>query len=140
MKLEILKENGLKSTKSRKLVLRVLEEKQVPMTVEEVYQLSRSQLPINYSTVYRILLAFADKSIVLKSVGIDGMFYFRYNNHKQVHSVICTDCHKKIVIEDCPMEDVVNMLVEKTGFRITGLILEFIGQCPECYNNPNANV
>jgi Fur family ferric uptake transcriptional regulator len=36
------------------------------------------------------------------------------------------------MIEECPIEEIVIKLINKTGFHITGHNLEFVGECPNC--------
>lgn len=128
----ILKKNGLRATESRKAVLDVLEESHKPMTADEIYLHSRQLHELNYSTVYRILSALTEKSIILKSIGGDGIAYFQLNNHNHSHYLVCSECHKRIPIDGCPLDEMGKKLVEETGFLITGHNLEFIGECPDC--------
>lgn len=128
----ILKKNGLRTTESRKLVLEVLEKKQEPMTADEIFLQVKQQHGLNFSTVYRILSALTEKNITLKCVGGNGIAYYQLNNHSHSHYLVCSECHKRIPIEGCPLNEISDKLVEKTGFHITGHNLEFIGECPEC--------
>lgn len=133
----ILKKNGLRITENRKLVLEVLEEKHEPMTADEIYLMARQKRELNYSTVYRILSILTDKNIILKNVGGNGISYYQLNNHNHSHYLVCSECHKRIPIDGCPLDEISDKLVEKTGFHITGHNLEFIGECPECIKKEN---
>lgn len=132
MQEDILKKNGLRITKNRMLVLGILSDRQEPLTADEIYLKARQLNDLNFSTVYRILSALSNKSIVLKSVGGDGVSYYQLNNHNHSHYLVCSECHKRIPIDECPLKEIGDRLVEKTGFHITGHNLEFIGECPEC--------
>lgn len=129
---DLLKKYGLKHTENRTIILSVLDGSKEPLTADEIFLQTREQKGMNFSTVYRTLSALSDKSIVLKSMGGDGKAYFQINNHKHSHYLVCSECRKRIPIEGCPLEDIGEKLVEKTGFHITGHNLEFIGECPEC--------
>lgn len=129
---KILKENGLRITDNRRLVLDLLESGQEPMTTDEIYLEARKKSELNFSTVYRILSVLTEKNIVLKSIREDGKYYYQINNHNHSHYLICSECRKRIPIEDCPLKEIGEKLVEQTGFHITGHNLEFIGECPEC--------
>ena len=129
---EILKKNGLKVTEGRKLVLEALEDQHTPLTAEEVYQKIKLQVPIDQSTVYRILSVFSDKEITMKSIGGDGVSYYQLNNHNHGHYLVCKECHKKVMIDECPIEEIMQKLTDQTGFHITGHNLEFVGECSEC--------
>ncbi len=132
MQEHILKNSGLKITESRKLVLKALEEGHDPMTAEDIYKQVRQQHALNFSTVYRILSALTEKNITFKSVGSDGLFYYQLKDHNHSHYLVCSECHKRVSIEGCPLHEIDEKLTEKTGFNITGHNLEFIGECPEC--------
>lgn len=132
MQEEILKQNGLKITQNRKLILGILEAEQEPMTADEIYLQAKQQHDLNFSTVYRILSVFTQKNILLKSVGGNGTSYYQLNNHNHSHYLVCSQCRKRIAIDECPLDEIGAKLVEKTGFHITGHNLEFIGECPEC--------
>jgi Fur family ferric uptake transcriptional regulator len=133
----ILKQNGLRITENRKIVLNVLEEKHEPMTADEIFLKARKQHGLNYSTIYRILSVLTEKNIILKSVGGNGISYYQLNNHNHSHYLVCSQCHKRIPIDGCPLDELGERLVEKTGFHITGHNLEFIGECPECMGKKN---
>jgi Fe2+/Zn2+ uptake regulation proteins len=129
---DILKKNGLRITENRRLILEILEKEQEPMTADEIFLEMRKQRELNFSTVYRILSALTEKEILLKSIGGDKIAYYQLNKHNHSHYIVCSECRKRVPIEDCPLEEIGEKLVEKTGFHITGHNLEFIGECPEC--------
>jgi len=129
----LLKENGLKITKSRKLVLEVLEKAQEPMSAEEIFLNVRNQVELNFSTVYRTLSTLTKKFIILKNLNGDGKSYYQINNHKHSHYLVCSICRKRILIDGCPLEEMATNLKKKTGFHIITHNLEFVGECPECY-------
>lgn len=132
MQEDILRKSGLKVTENRKQVLKVLEEEQGPLSADEIFQKMKQQNSLDYSTVYRILSIFTKKNIILKNVGGNGIAYYQLNDDNHSHYLICSQCHKKVMIEGCPLEEISQKLVEKTGFHITGHNLEFIGECPDC--------
>ncbi len=123
---------GLKKTENRMHIMEILEENSEPMTAETIFVEMRKKHTCNFSTVYRILSILTEKGIVLKSTDTDKKAYFQMNNAKHNHYLTCMKCHKKIPIDGCPLEKMGRELKEKTGFRIMGHNLEFIGECPEC--------
>ena len=52
---KILKENNLKYTKGRELVLEVIKKADLPISAEDVYNLVNKKVSLNLSTVYRTL-------------------------------------------------------------------------------------
>ncbi len=133
MQENVFKKNGLKNTESRKIILEVFEKTHEPMTAEEIFLLTRQRHELNFSTVYRTLSTLTEKGIILKNVGGDGKAYFQINSNKHSHYLVCSDCRKRIPIDGCPLEEIGQNLVKQTGFHITGHNLEFIGECPECF-------
>ena len=129
---DILKNNGLKSTKSRKLILEVLGKTHEPLNAEEIFIHSKHQGELNFSTVYRTLSTLTQKLIILKSIAGDGISYYQINNRNHSHYLVCSVCKKRILIDSCPLEEMTVNLEKKTGFHISGHNLEFIGECPEC--------
>lgn len=130
----ILKSNALKNTKSRTAVLRILEEHAAPMTAEEVHALAAAMAELSLSTTYRTLATLSDKGIVLRNLSQDGKYYYQLNSHQHRHHLICTRCGTLIPIDGCPLDELERHLCEKTGFKITGHNLEFLGLCPKCAN------
>jgi len=131
--LDILKKNGLKSTKSRKLILEVLKKSQEPMSAQKIYVNVRHQGELDFSTVYRTLSTLNEKSIIIKNIEGDGKAYYQINNHNHSHYLVCFECKKRILIDACPLEELTKNLEKITGFHISGHKLEFIGECPECF-------
>ena len=129
---DILKKNGLKSTKSRKLILEVLEKSKEPMSAQKIFNNVRHQGELDFSTVYRTLSTLTDKSIIIKNIEDNGRAYYQINNHNHSHYLICSECKKRILIDACPLEEMAKNLEKITGFHISGHKLEFIGECPEC--------
>lgn len=129
---DLFKKNGLKGTENRKAIVAILSSNPEPMTAENIFIEMRKKREVNFSTVYRILSILSEKGILLKCAGNDGKAYFQINNEEHSHYLTCVRCHRKIPIDCCPLEQIGKELVKKTGFRIMGHNLEFLGECPEC--------
>jgi Fur family ferric uptake transcriptional regulator len=131
---EILRQEGLKYTKQRASILKVLTESEQPVSAEEVFlALQRLSVNANLSTVYRILESLASKGIVLKtSIGSDTKALFEMNSSVHKHRMICINCRKMTSVEDCPLDEYEKMLMDRTGFDVTGHKLEIYGYCEKC--------
>ena len=130
---EILKREGMKSTKHRNSILLLLEQAEHPITAEELYiSLREKTATINLSTVYRTLDTFVSKNLVIKSTMDDGKARYELNHHEHKHHLFCVNCHKVISIEDCPMEELQGILKKKMDFEVTGHKLEIYGYCHNC--------
>ncbi len=139
MSYSIFKEKGLKDTINRELVFDVMDEYKGPMTAEQIYNLVYVKKKADFSTIYRTLSVFTEKNITNKCMGTDGVAYYQLYNQHHAHYIVCSECHKKIIIDECPLVKASEDLMEKTGFQITGHNLEFIGICPECILKNNKN-
>jgi len=130
---EILKREGMKSTRHRNSILLLLERSEHPITAEELYvSLREKTASINLSTVYRTLDTFVSKNLVIKSTMEDGKARYELNHHEHKHHLFCVGCHKVISIEDCLMEDLQKILKKKIDFDVTGHKLEIHGYCHNC--------
>lgn len=131
---EILRHAGLKYTKQRASILKVLKESEQPVSAEQIFlELQRNGTNANLSTVYRILESLAAKGIVLKtSIGSDTKALFEMNSSVHKHRMICINCRDMTSVEGCPLEEYEKMLKDRTGFDVTGHKLEIYGYCEKC--------
>lgn len=129
-----LKNNGLKSTKSRKAILNVLQKSKNPIDVEQIYQrLRENEVAVNLSTVYRALDTLHEKGLVSKlSIMNSERMLFEYNNIEHRHYLVCVDCQKIITISTCPLASYERMLESETNFKIDGHKLYLYGHCVDC--------
>lgn len=132
-----LVEKGLKVTPHRECILKIIEDANIPFTAEEIYlELKKNALSTCLSTVYRTLEAFEEKELVIKSNSIDdGKSRYQLFTKDHRHQVICLECHKIILIDECPFEEFKKVLKEKTDFNITGHKFEVYGHCKACQGN-----
>jgi ferric uptake regulator, fur family len=128
---QILKDKNLKVTKQRKLILEILEKENKPLAAEEIHNKLGKDFYINLSTVYRNLNLLEEKNVLLKST-IDGVSFYQLNNEDHKHFITCNNCHKKFIIENCPVHDLEDIIEKETGFIIKGHNFEFTGICPDC--------
>ena len=89
---------------------------------------------MDLSTIYRNLNILEEKSVLLKTTNLDGLNYYQLNTSDHKHFITCNNCHKKFVIENCPVHDLEERIEKETGFVINGHNFEFTGLCPECQN------
>ena len=129
----MLTKNGCKNTKSRRAIVFVLEKAVCPLTVEDIF-LGIKELggSTNLSTVYRNLELMESKGLVDKTIINDSKARYKLSGEGHRHHIICTNCHKMIPIEDCPIKSLERDVCEKTEFDITGHKLELYGLCPKC--------
>lgn len=129
----ILKQNNLKKTKTRQEILKAINQSKLPICAEEIYQKCLDKdVNINLSTVYRTLNTLEEKEILIKQIRNDGKSYFQENNHEHKHLFICTQCSEKIVLDNCPLECLLNDLSKANDFTVTSHNIELYGLCKKC--------
>ena len=133
---EMLAGKGLKNTKTRALVLEILDHAPNPMTVDEIFLLLKKNEPsTNLSTVYRTVDTLVKKEFVNKTTLMDdSRSRYEYNRMEHRHLLICTGCSRTVPIENCPVEEYAVSLCSGKGFELTGHRLEIYGICSDCKN------
>lgn len=130
----MIRQAGLKSTRSRNQVLQLLLNQQEVLTADEIYErLVRQGAKLNFSTVYRILEMFTEKKLTEKVLLPHSRKYgFMLFTLSHTHHLICLGCHKVVNIDGCPLHEFERDLAAKTNFQIVGHFLELYGYCGEC--------
>lgn len=132
---EISYPQGLKWTKQRKSVYRVLWETAEPLNAIQIYQrASAGEDSGEYavSTIYRILAAFEEKGLVEKSTWTEeGTAVYGLNRGGHTHYAVCLKCHSRIPLQNCPFSHV-RLEEEMEEFTVTGHKLELYGYCRDC--------
>lgn len=122
---ELLNASGLKITRQRKEVIKILENATKPMRAEDIYEKAEN---IALSTIYRIIEKLIEKGIAVKTTipKSDGVYYeLMANEHKDY--AICIECHKMKYIDHCPLHN-----TELDDFTVTGHRVELYGYCSKC--------
>lgn len=126
---------GLKWTKQRKSVYKVLKEAAEPLSAAGIYHLAEREAggeEYALSTVYRILTAFEEKGLVEKNVSLeDGAVVYTLTGDSHTHYAVCLECRRRIPLQSCPFAHI-QLEKETEGFIVTGHRLELYGYCREC--------
>lgn len=132
---DILYPAGMKWTKQRKDVYRVLRSAKEPLSPVQIYQqILRRGEGAGYavSTIYRILTAFEEADFVEKSAFMgDGTATYTWKRDVHTHYAVCLVCHKKVALQTCPFEHI-HMNTDMGNFVVTGHRLELYGYCQDC--------
>lgn len=127
-----LRAAGFRVTPQRQAILRVLEDSDRPLNVEEILgRMSgyRSGIP----TVYRNLQQFSEHGWVESIIGPDQVMRFvRCHSTKHHHHLQCDQCGKMVEVEGCAIHKALEDMAGRAGFRITRHQLQLFGLCPEC--------
>lgn len=131
-------EYDLKNTPARDLVLHTLE-KHHPLTLDQLYQLVSKKNQgknISHSTVFRIIEQFLKKDIVEKLIletETTPLYQLKDKHHH--HQLVCTNCKKIVLIEDCPLQDFENKMAKQHQFALHHHQFTLYGLCSDCQSN-----
>ena len=122
----------MKNTQRRAAILAEVSASQGPVSAEEIFERLQERFPtLALSTVYRNLERFAADGLVEKETSPDGVFrYAGKDDHG--HYLVCTQCHSRVRLHECPLSAMVEKLEEETGFSIDRHQLTLYGKCPAC--------
>jgi Fe2+ or Zn2+ uptake regulation protein len=125
-----LRTAGLKVTKSRMAVLKLLTNAKTPLSVDT---LSRRARGVDRVTVYRILESFV-ASRIARSVDLrrGHMLYELYDEHDH-HHLVCTQCGTTEDFTGCDIGALVQRALQRSSFAaVTDHSLELFGTCKQC--------
>ena len=122
----------IKITQPRISILKIMEISKIAISAEKIFNICKDrELKMDLSTVYRTLDMFESKGIVEKfDLGNNKYSYIlKREDHK--HLLECKLCHKEIEIE-CPMQQIEELIKNRTGFSSIEHQLKIEGICEEC--------
>ena len=131
----LLKENSLKFTKQRELVVKFLYENEGHFTPEDIYTQLKQQHPdinIGIATVYRTLTLLESSQISSSiSFGTQGKKY-ELGLKKHHDHIICTKCGNIIEFFDDVIEERQEEIAKKFNFKMTDHTMKLVGLCENC--------
>ena len=132
---KLLKDNSLKFTKQRELILNFLYDNDEHFTPEEIYTLIKNENPdvnIGIATIYRTLSLLEDEGIASSiSFGVQGKKYELGLKHHHDH-LICTSCGKIIEFLDETIEKQQEAIAKKFNFEMKDHTMKIVGNCEDC--------
>jgi Fe2+ or Zn2+ uptake regulation protein len=129
---DLLKENKMRMTRQRKIILEELQKVNTHPSADEVYEMVRLRLPrISLGTVYRNLEILSELGEIQKLQLSGDLKRFDWNTNKHYH-IRCVQCNRVDDAPIAPLNQIEDDLYESTVFEIIGHNLEFVGLCPEC--------
>lgn len=135
--MDMLRKCGLKITKQRVAIFAILEENDMPMSADQVFQqLTDRKVSASLSTIYRILDDFTDRNFVTRHRMMnENTTLYEYNRFLHRHYLVCLGCKTILPIEGCPLDDYEKRLEKTTDFTIAGHQLDIYGYCSKCRSN-----
>jgi len=131
--LKCLKENKLKSTRSRLEILQVFNSSNKCLTAMEIYEiLDKDKKVVDLSTVYRTLDILYSHSIIDKFDLGDGKYNYKLKDKGHKHLIKCDICNNYVEI-DCPMPQISEYVKFKTGVTLIDTCVNLNrGICKDC--------
>lgn len=134
----ILKQNKLKFTSQREIILYTLYNNDEHFTSEDLYMLIKTEYPelgIGMATVYRSLTLLEENGLISSiSLGIQGKKYEIANKPHHDH-IICESCNKIVEFENDEIENLQHTIAEENGFKLTNHLMQLYGICGDCQKN-----
>lgn len=132
---KILKESGLKYTRQREVVLKILYHSDIHYTPEALYLEVKKREPdlnIGIATVYRTLNLLEESEMVTSiSFGTAGKKFELANKPHHDH-LICKNCGKIVEFENSIVERQQALIAKEHKFKLTGHLMQLYGICDAC--------
>ena len=132
---KLLKQNNLKYTTQRELILKIIYDNSGHFTPEDIYNLIKEHYPdvkLGIATIYRTLTLLEDANIVSSiSFGTQGKKYeFGLKEHHD--HLVCIECGKIEEFFDNTIEKQQEAIAKKFNFKMTNHVMKIIGICKDC--------
>jgi Fur family ferric uptake transcriptional regulator len=130
----LLRKNGYKVTSQRRTILNAITNIREHLTPAAIYDRVCQESPgIGRVTIYRTLEMLTRLGLICEvHVGGNCRSYLMRRPSEHHHHLICSDCGTVIDFTDCDLGELEQRLSKEKSFRISGHLLEFIGQCRNC--------
>ncbi|MDB2562222.1 transcriptional repressor [Sulfurimonas sp.] len=132
---KLLKDNALKFTIQREVILETLYKSNEHLTPESLHHLLQNNFPdlkIGIATVYRTLSLLEDSQMVTSlSFGAQGKKYELGAKEHHDH-MICTSCGDITEFVDEEIESRQDSIAAKLGFKISDHSMQIYGICKNC--------
>ena len=132
---KVLRENGLKYTQQREVLLKTLYNNDEHFTPEKLYLFIKENHPelnIGIATVYRTLKLLEESDMVTSiSFGAQGKKFELATKPHHDH-MICRKCGVIIEFEDSTIEKRQAIIAKEHGFKLTGHMMQLYGICKDC--------
>ena len=129
----ILRQHSYKLTPQRRVVIQAIASNQDHLTPTAIYERVHQHHPsIGFVTIYRTLEILAQLGLICELHAGGSCRSYTISAPGHHHHLICSNCSRVIDFTGCELGKVEQDLSRKTGFRIEGHLLEFIGLCQAC--------
>ena len=123
----ILKEKGIKVTKSRIQILDLICNN-YGIGIKDL--INKCNEKMNQTTIYRKIDTFLEKEIIEKKISYNNEVYYTLKPMEHSHYICCIKCHKKEKINEKEIENFEKNVSK--NYKIVSHDIEFFGICKNC--------
>jgi Fur family ferric uptake transcriptional regulator len=135
-----LRKHGFKITPQRRTIISEIIGANEHLTPNAIHErVLRAHPSIGLVTIYRTLEMLAELGLICEThAGGSCRSYLMRRPAEHHHHLICSDCGRVIDFTDCGLDKLERRLTRETRFKISGHLLEFLGQCGDCRHKSGA--
>lgn len=129
-----LRQNGLKKTYQKDLILETFLNTEGHLSVEDIYALvKKKDKKVGVVTVFRTLKSLTACGIAREITLGDGLTRFEHSyHHPHHHHIVCTECHKAIEFVSPELERIQDEIIRKYHFQPLHHRFQTYGVCEDC--------
>jgi Fur family transcriptional regulator, ferric uptake regulator len=129
-----LRQNGLKKTYQKDLILETFLNTEGHLSVEDIYALVKKRdKKVGVVTVFRTLKSLTACGIAREITLGDGLTRFEHSyHHPHHHHIVCTECHRAIEFVCPELERIQNEIIQKYHFQPIHHRFQTYGICEDC--------
>jgi Fur family transcriptional regulator, ferric uptake regulator len=129
-----LRQNGLKKTYQKDLILETFLNTEGHLSVEDIYALVKKRdKKVGVVTVFRTLKSLTACGIAREITLGDGLTRFEHSyHHPHHHHIVCTECHRAIEFVCPELERIQNEIIQKYHFQPIHHRFQTYGLCEDC--------
>ncbi len=135
-----LRQNGLKKTYQKDLILETFLNTEGHLSVEDIYALvKKKDKKVGVVTVFRTLKSLVSCGIAREITLGDGLTRFEHSyHHPHHHHIVCTECHKAIEYLSPELERIQDEIIRKYHFQPIHHRFQTYGICEDCREQRSA--
>jgi len=129
-----MKKQGLKFTPQRASVFDVLCDNQgKPMTADMIHAACLEKNPhLGLTTVYRTLELFCKSGIAMHVHMHEPAEFYELATDRHHHHMVCVECGQVESFDECMVDEMKEIILDRHDFVITSHCLSVFGYCPTC--------
>jgi Fur family transcriptional regulator, ferric uptake regulator len=129
-----LRQNGLKKTYQKDLILETFLSTEGHLSVEDIYSLvKKKDKKVGVVTVFRTLKSLVACGMAREITLGDGLTRFEHSyHHPYHHHIVCTECHKAIEYVSPELERIQDEIIQKYHFHPIHSRFQTFGICEDC--------